>query len=116
MMGALFEFAIYSAAILTDLSVGQKEDLKDFAYHLGLGFQLLDDLKDQLMEDTEAEKTVGRDQGKATLLALLGSEDAKRKLIAYLASAKAALHKAGLQNSSALEAAIDRQFAFLYQT
>ena len=113
--GALFEFAIYSAAILTNLSVGQKEDLKDFAYHLGLGFQLLDDLKDQLMDDQEAEKSVGRDQGKATLLALLGSEDAKQKLKAYLASAKAALHKAGLQNSSALEAAIDRQFSFLYQ-
>lgn len=114
--GALFEFSIYSAAILTDLSVGQKEDLKDFAYHLGLGFQLLDDLKDQLMDDQEAEKSVGRDHGKATLLALLGSEDAKRKLKSYLSSAKAALHKAGLQNSTALEAAIDRQFSFLYQS
>lgn len=114
--GALFEFSIYSAAILTELSVGQKEDLKDFAYHLGLGFQLLDDLKDQLMDDKEAEKSVGRDHGKATLLALLGSEDAKQKLKAYLASAKAALHKAGLQNSTIVEAAIDRQFSFLYQS
>ncbi len=111
--GALFEFSIYSAAILTDLSVGQKEDLKDFAYHLGLGFQLLDDLKDTLMDDAEAEKSVGRDTGKATILALLGSDDAKQKLTTYLDSAKAALHKAGLQNSSVLEAAIDRQFAFL---
>ncbi len=112
--GALFEFAIYSAAILTDLSVGQKEDLKDFAYHLGLGFQLLDDLKDTLMNDTEAEKSVGRDEGKATILALLGSENSKQTLKSYLASAKAALHRAGLQNSKALETAIDRQFAFLH--
>jgi geranylgeranyl diphosphate synthase type II len=111
--GALFEFAIYSAAILTDLSVGQKEDLKDFAYHLGLGFQLLDDLKDSLMDDAEAEKSVGRDEGKATILALLGSKQSKEKLESYLTSAIAALHRAGLQNSTVLEAAIDRQFSFL---
>lgn len=111
--GALFEFTIYSAAILTELSVGQKEDLKDFAYHLGLGFQLLDDLKDSLMDDAEAEKTVGRDEGKATILALLGSEKSKRTLITYLSAAKGALHRAGLQNSTALETVIDRQFAFL---
>lgn len=111
--GALFEFTIYSAAILTELSVGQKEDLKDFAHHLGLGFQLLDDLKDSLMEDTQAEKTVGRDEGKATILALLGSVESKRNLQTNLSSAKGALHRAGLQNSKAVEAVIDRQFAFL---
>ena len=112
--GALFEFAIYSAAILTNLSVDQKEDLKDFSYHLGLGFQLLDDLKDTLMNDDEAEKSVGRDVGKATILVLLGSEDSKRKLIQYLEAAKAALHRAELQNSQIITAAIDKQFKFLY--
>lgn len=111
--GALFEFTIYSAAILTEHTVGRKEELKDFAYHLGLGFQLLDDLKDSLMDDTQAEKTVGRDEGKATILALLGSEESKHTLKTYLASAKAALHRAGLQNSTLLESVIDRQFAFL---
>jgi geranylgeranyl diphosphate synthase type II len=113
--GALFEYAIYSAAILTKLSVGQKEELKDFAYHLGLAFQLLDDLKDSLMSDDEAEKSVGRDTGKATLLALMGSEDSKRQLKAYLSSAKVSLHRAGLRNMKALDAAMDRQFAFLHQ-
>ena len=111
--GALFEFTIYSAAILTELSVGQKEDLKDFAYHLGLGFQLLDDLKDSLMDDIQAQKSVGKDDGKATILALLGSEESKQTLKTYLSSAKGALHRAGLQNSTLLEAVIDRQFAFL---
>ena len=111
--GSLFEFTIYSAAILTELSVGQKEDLKDFSYHLGLGFQLLDDLKDSFMDDSQAEKTVGKDKGKATILALLGSEESKQTLKAYLSSAKGALHRAGLQNPTLLEALIDRQFAFL---
>ncbi len=111
--GALFEFTIYSAAILTELSVGQKEDLKDFAFNLGLGFQLLDDLKDSFMDDAQAEKSVGRDEGKATILALLGTKDSKQTLKTYLISAKGALHRAGLQNSSLLEAVIDRQFAFL---
>lgn len=113
--GALFEFSIYSAAILTDLSVGQKEDLKDFSYHLGLGFQLLDDLKDTLMDDESAEKSVGRDVGKATILALMGSADAKRKLKQYLDAAKSALHRAGLENSAIINAAIEKQFQFLYQ-
>lgn len=111
--GSLFDFTIYSAAILAELSVGQKEDLKDFAYHLGLGFQLLDDLKDSLMNDDQAEKTVGRDIGKATLLALLGSKESKQTLTLYLSSAKGALHRAGLENTTSLETVIDRQFAFL---
>ena len=111
--GALFEFTIYSAAILTELTVGQKEELKDFAYHLGQAFQLLDDLKDSLMDDTQAQKSVGKDVGKATILALLGSEKSKQTLKTYLSSAKGALHRAGLQNSALLEAVIDRQFAFL---
>ncbi|WP_170144866.1 polyprenyl synthetase family protein [Litorimonas taeanensis] len=113
--GALFEYAIYSAAILTNLSVGQKEELKDFSYHLGLAFQLLDDLKDVQMKEVEAEKSVGRDIGKTTILALLGTKNSKKTLLSYLDSAKSSLQKAGLQNATALDALIERQFAFLNQ-
>jgi len=61
--------------------------LKDFSYHLGLAFQLMDDVKDTIMSDEQAEKSVGRDVGKATILALAGSKAAMERLSGYIDSA-----------------------------
>ena len=69
--GALFDFSVEAAAILAESGAAQRSALKDFSYHLGLAFQLMDDVKDSVMSDAEAEKTVGRDVGKATILACL---------------------------------------------
>ncbi len=111
--GALFDFSVESAAILSGMHASQRAALKDFSYHLGLAFQLLDDVKDSVMSDDEAEKSVGRDIGKATILAVAGSEASKAKLNDYLASAKAALKRAELSNLDTLTAILDHQFAFL---
>jgi len=111
--GALFDFSVESAAILSGLHASQRAALKDFSYHLGLAFQLLDDVKDSMMNETQAEKSVGRDIGKATILAVAGSEASKAKLNDYLASAKAALKRAELSNLNTLTAILDHQFAFL---
>lgn len=111
--GALFDFSVESAAILSGMRASQRAALKDFSYHLGLAFQLLDDVKDAVMSDVQAEKSVGRDIGKATILAVAGSEAAKAKLNDYIASAKAALDRANLSNLDMLTAVMDNQFAFL---
>lgn len=111
--GALFDFSVESAAILAGMRASQRAALKDFSYHLGLAFQLLDDVKDAVMNDVEAEKSVNRDIGKATILALAGSDASKRKLQDYLDSAIAALHRAELSNLDMLSAIMDHQFAFL---
>ena len=42
--GALFDFSVDAAAILSGMRASQRDALKDFSYHLGLAFQLLDDL------------------------------------------------------------------------
>lgn len=111
--GALFDFSVESAAILAGMRASQRSALKDFSYHLGLAFQLLDDVKDVVMNDVQAEKSVNRDIGKATILALAGSEASKRKLQDYLDSAMAALQRAELSNLDMLSAIMDHQFAFL---
>ena len=95
------------------MHASQRASLKDFSYHLGLAFQLLDDIKDVVMSDTEAEKSVNRDIGKATILAIAGSEASKDKLTEYLSHAKAALQRAELSNLETMNMILDHQFAFL---
>jgi len=111
--GALFDFSIEAAAILAELSASQRATLKEFSYNLGLAFQLMDDVKDTVMCDVQAEKSVGRDIGKATILALTGSEASKKRLSGYIIRAKHELASARLSNVEVLNAILDRQFAFL---
>ena len=111
--GALFDFSVEGAAVLAGSSGAQRAALKDFSYHLGLAFQLMDDVKDTVMTDSQAEKSVGRDVGKATILALAGSEAAMERLSGYIESAKDALTRAELSNVVTLNAVLDAQFSFL---
>ena len=73
----------------------------------------MDDVKDSVMTNDEAEKTVGRDIGKATILALTGSKAAIERLSSYISSAKDALERANLSNGETLNAVLDAQFSFL---
>ena len=111
--GALFDFSVEAAAILSSMHASQRAALKGFSYHLGLAFQLLDDVKDALMNEDQAEKSVGRDIGKATILAIAGSDASKKKLRDYLSSANAAIERAELSNAQTLSAILDKQFAFV---
>jgi geranylgeranyl diphosphate synthase type II len=111
--GALFDFSVDAAGILSGMRASQRDALKDFSYHLGLAFQLLDDVKDAVMNEGEAKKSVNRDAGKATILAIAGSAASRKKLNEYLSHAKAALQRAELNNLSTLTAILDHQFAFL---
>lgn len=111
--GALFDFSVEGAAVLAGAKAAQRAALKDFSYHLGLAFQLMDDVKDTIMTDEEAEKSVGRDVGKATILALTGSDAAMERLAAYIDSAKAAIARANLNNETTLNVVLDSQFSFL---
>ena len=73
----------------------------------------MDDVKDTVMSEAQAEKSVGRDTGKATILALTGSTAALERLRGYITSAKDALTRADLSNTATLNAVIDVQFSFL---
>ncbi len=111
--GALFDFSVDAAAVLSGISGARRAALKDFSHHLGLAFQLMDDVKDSLLSEAEAEKSVGRDIGKATILALSGSEAAMTRLGGYIDVAIDALGRAELSGIDTLTAVIEAQFAFL---
>jgi len=82
----LFEAATEAGAILADADAGTREALRLYGRHLGIAFQLVDDLMDYLSDSETMGKNVGDDlaEGKATLPLIhamrVGSED-ERKLI-----------------------------------
>jgi farnesyl diphosphate synthase len=91
--GALFEFACESGAILAGAGEDDCRRLRDFARGFGLAFQIADDLIDTLGTAEEAGKAVGKDadQGKATLVSLLGVEAARAEAGRLARQAAAAL-------------------------
>ncbi|GGC98524.1 polyprenyl synthetase family protein [Enterococcus wangshanyuanii] len=84
--GALIEFALLAGGILAE----QPEEVVDllgiFAKHLGLAFQIKDDLLDATSSEAELGKQVGRDEAlnKSTYPSLLGLEGAKAALVEQL--------------------------------
>lgn len=80
--GALIEFALLAGGILAQ----QPEEVVDllgvFAQHLGLAFQIRDDLLDATSSEKELGKQVGRDEAlnKSTYPSLLGVDGAKKAL------------------------------------
>ncbi|WP_017930563.1 polyprenyl synthetase family protein [Robiginitomaculum antarcticum] len=108
--GALFDYSILAAANICDLDEDQTNHCQEFSSQIGLAFQLLDDLKDQLMTEVQAGKTIDRDIGKATLLALDGHVGAKTRLRGYLRSADEALTALGVAQNSLIRATIAAQF------
>lgn len=87
--GALFEFSCEAGAILAEAGDSERRRLRNYARDLGLAFQIADDLIDAMGSVEKAGKAVGKDhaQGKATLLALFGHEEAQRQ--AYLLTERA---------------------------
>ena len=67
--GALFEAACETAAVLCQASDEQRTTLKQFGYHLGQAFQLIDDALDYEGDSEALGKNVGDDlaEGKPTL-------------------------------------------------
>jgi octaprenyl-diphosphate synthase len=82
----LFEAATEVGAILADASAEEREALRLYGRHLGIAFQLVDDLMDYLSDSATMGKNVGDDlaEGKATLPlihAMRVSSETERKLI-----------------------------------
>jgi octaprenyl-diphosphate synthase len=65
----LFQAACTISAIISDASQEKENALADFGYHLGLAFQMADDLFDYTMDTADLGKRVGADlrEGKLTL-------------------------------------------------
>lgn len=66
---ALFEAACETAAVLCDAEAQQRDTLRQYGYHLGMAFQLIDDALDYSGDAEQLGKNVGDDlaEGKPTL-------------------------------------------------
>lgn len=96
--GKLLSASILSGAILAGAEEAQRQHLLQFSRHLGLAFQIRDDILD--IEGTEEMigKPVGSDTGnqKSTYPSLLTLDGAKKKLKEHLESAHRELDKTNL--------------------
>jgi octaprenyl-diphosphate synthase len=65
----LFQAACTVSAVLADAPEEKEKALSDFGYHLGIAFQMVDDLFDYTMDTADLGKEVGADlrEGKLTL-------------------------------------------------
>jgi len=77
--GQLFEFSCEAGAILGQRPDADRERLRLYARDMGLVFQITDDLLDVTSTVEKTGKAVGKDndQGKATLVSILGVEGAR---------------------------------------
>lgn len=105
--GALLRFSIEAGAILADATFEERAILLNYAHHIGLCFQIQDDILDIEGTTEELGKTAGKDvaSDKSTYPALLTLDGAKEKLAFHYNEAISAL------NQLASDTALLRAFA-----
>lgn len=91
--GALLVYALEAGAILADAPVADRQALVRFGRHLGVAFQIQDDILDVEGDEALIGKRVGSDEGndKATYPKLLGLDGAKQALEREVLASEAAL-------------------------
>ena len=91
--GALLSASVLSGAMLAGGTGSQIENLKQYGAHIGLAFQIADDILDITGDQTKLGKPVGSDEerDKATYPRLYGLDESKRKAHAEVEAALATL-------------------------
>jgi farnesyl diphosphate synthase len=97
--GALLRFAVRAGGLLGQASDQELAALDAYARHIGLAFQIADDLIDHEGDATAAGKAIGKDaaKGKGTLVSLHGADWAKAELQHLVEAADAALLSFGVK-------------------
>jgi geranylgeranyl diphosphate synthase, type II len=106
--GDLLSYSIIAGAILANASQNDVENLRNFSKHLGLAFQIKDDILDIEGSVEQLGKPVGSDLNneKSTYPKLLGIDGAKNKLDNHISKAKEYLYNVSI-NSEKLELLVD---------
>ncbi len=96
--GALIRAAAVAGAIMGGAPDASTAAVGRYASHLGLAFQIVDDILDVEGTREELGKTGGKDAdtGKATYPALYGLAESRRRAARSVAAAKAVLRNAGI--------------------
>nr|WP_184524479.1 farnesyl diphosphate synthase [Bacillus benzoevorans] len=99
--GKLLTYSVMAGAVIAGANMETKRYLHDFSMHLGLAFQIRDDLLDLDGNEEILGKPVGSDEDKhkSTYPALLGVEGAKAALEQQIAGALTALEKTGAKTA-----------------
>ena len=105
--GALFGFACEGGAVLGGAAPSERAALIAYASSFGQAFQLADDLLDAEGDAATLGKAVAKDdaRGKATLVALLGRDETRKRLAQVVESAEKALAPFGARAENLIEAA-----------
>ncbi len=100
--GAIIRFSCEAGAILAGAPTKERRALQLYADDLGLAFQIADDLLDVESSAAVTGKPVGQDQaaGKATFVAVLGVDEARRRAKAI--ADRAASRLAGFEERAEL--------------
>jgi geranylgeranyl diphosphate synthase, type II len=103
--GKLLSYSVLAGAIIANANEETKALLTRFAYHLGLAFQIQDDILDLEGDQELIGKPVGSDEfnHKSTYPGLLTLDGAKEALQFHIREAKLNLEKTGLNIGILLE-------------
>jgi len=97
--GALIRAAALAGAIMASASDDVAAAIAEYATHLGLAFQIVDDILDVSVASHELGKTAGKDAaaGKPTYPAVYGLDESRRKADRCFEAATQALARVGLE-------------------
>ncbi|MFC0269892.1 polyprenyl synthetase family protein [Metabacillus herbersteinensis] len=95
----LLGYSVVSGAILANAPEDDLEKLQLFSYHLGIAFQIRDDILDIEGNEEVIGKPVGSDtyNEKTTYPAILSLDGAKQKLVQHIEAAKSELHNLSIK-------------------
>ncbi len=93
--GALFVASVEAGARIARVEESWVEAVRQFAAHLGLAFQIFDDLLDRLGSEKDVGKDVNQDVDKTTVVSYMGSGRAHAEASNRVLSAAEALEPLG---------------------
>lgn len=107
--GALLQASVTMGAATAAPAPAVQAALADYGAHLGLAFQVVDDILDVTADSATLGKTAGKDAAadKPTFVSLMGLTEAQAYADAVLAQAHAALERSGLPHTATLHALAD---------
>ena len=109
----LFEASTHSAAALAGANAAETEALQRFGDHLGIAFQLVDDLLDYQGDAATLGKNVGDDlaEGKPTLPLIYTMREGSAEQATLV---RTAIQKGGIENLESIRAAVQASGALDY--
>ncbi|WP_319471437.1 farnesyl diphosphate synthase [uncultured Trichococcus sp.] len=101
--GALIRYAVAAGCLIADADEPFTTEMESFSRHLGLAYQIHNDLKDVVLDEAETGKTIHHDAAlnKNTYPSLLGVNGAIQELNSVIRQAEGCLDRVALSCASA---------------